>query len=108
MLVGVKWDFNLTGSRTSTAGSERLRRLAKSLDALNRRDENDIRKAHEIGALRRQAAVDLHGICGGFVRDLNKLLQEIELEFQPADYRLESFQDSGLNLFQINARGRIL
>ena len=41
MLVGVNWDFKLAGSRNSSPGSERLRRLAKSLDALNRRDEND-------------------------------------------------------------------
>ena len=65
-------------------------------------------KAHEIGSLRRQAAVELHGICGDFVRDLNQLLSEIELEFQPEEYGPQNFQDEGLNLFQINARGRIL
>ncbi|MGO4882197.1 MAG: hypothetical protein ACLP59_15395 [Bryobacteraceae bacterium] len=88
--------------------SDRLKKLAKNLDALARRDEAAIHRAREIGSLRRQAAVELHGICGNFVRSLNALLKEIELEFQPAEYRADSFQDDGVNLFQINARGRIM
>jgi hypothetical protein len=36
------------------------------------------------------------------------LLSEIELDFPPEEYRPDTFQDAGLNLFQINARGRIL
>jgi hypothetical protein len=109
MLVGVKWGFKTADARNSTQpGSERLKRLAKNLDALARRDENGIRRAREIGALRRQAAAELHSICGGFVRNLNQLLSEIELDFQPEEYRPDTFQDAGLNLFQINARGRIL
>jgi hypothetical protein len=111
MLVTVKakWGFKAAdGGAASKPGSERLVRLAKNLDALARKDEVHLRRAREIGALRREAAVELHGICGDFVRDLNRLLSQIELEFQPEAYALESFQDQGINLFQINARGRIL
>jgi hypothetical protein len=104
--VNAKWGFKTGGA--SSPGSERLRKLARSLDALACKDETHIRRAREIGGLRRQAALELHGICGGFVRDLNQLLSEIELEFQPETYGMDSFQDGGINLFQINARGRIL
>lgn len=71
-------------------------------------DEDFIRRTKEIGLLRRQAAVELHEICRTFVQGLNGLLSEIKLEFDPALYGPDSFRDAGLNLFQINARGRIL
>ena len=107
--VNAKWGFKTAGARSpSQPGSDRLKKLARSLDALARKDEIRIRRAHEIGSLRRQAALELHGICGDFVRDLNQLLSEIEQEFDPEEYGTESFQDTGINLFQINARGRIL
>jgi hypothetical protein len=107
--VKAKWGFKAASARSpSQPGSDRLRKLARSLDALSRKDEVRIRRAHEISSLRRQAALELHGICADFVRGLNQLLSEIELEFQPEDYGPESFQDEGINLFQINARGRIL
>jgi len=111
MLVAVKakWGFRVARARgLSQPGNDRLRRLAKSLDALARKDENGIRRAREIGSLRRQAALELHGICGDFVRELNQLLSEIDLEFHPGEYGPENFQDMGINLFQINARGRIV
>lgn len=104
-----KWGFRAArAGGPAKPGSERLKRLARSLDALARKDENGMRRAQEIGALRRQAAGELHGICGDFVRGLNQLLAEIKLEFHPEQYGPDSFQDVGINLFQINARGRIL
>lgn len=104
-----KWGFKTAGAGgPAQPGSDRLKRLAKSLDALARKDETGIRRAREIGSLRREAALELHGICGDFVRDLNQLLAEIEMEFDPEKYAPENFQDAGINLFQINARGRIL
>lgn len=107
--VNAKWGLKAAGgSRSAHPGSDRLRKLAKSLDALARKDEVRLHQAGEIGSLRRQAAVKLHGICGDFVRDLNQLLSEIELEFHPEDYGPDNFHDEGINLFQINARGRIL
>lgn len=103
------WVFKAAGSGNPVKpASDRLKKLARSLDALARKDEVRIRRGHEIGSLRRQAAVELHGICGDFVRALNRLLSEVELEFQPEEYGPEKFRDEGLNLFQINARGRIL
>jgi len=106
--VKAKWGFHAGTARSSQRGHERLKKLAKSLDALARKDEVHLRRAREIGSLRREAALELHGICGDFVRGLNQLLSEIELDFQPEQYGPEKFQDAGINLFQINARGRIL
>lgn len=104
-----KWGLRTAGgSRAALPGNDRLKRLAKSLDALALKDEARLHKASEIGSMRRQAAVDLHEICGSFVRDLNQLLSEVELEFDPAEYGPDRFHDEGINLFQINARGRIL
>ena len=107
--VNAKWGFKAAGARgSSQAGSDRLKKLARSLDALARQDEVRIHRAREIGSLRRQAALELYGICADFVRGLNQLLSEIELEFDPEEYRPEHFHDEGINLFQINARGRIV
>jgi hypothetical protein len=109
MLVSVKWGFTLHGaSGPGQPRRDRLKKLAKSLETLARKDESFIRRAEEIGSLRRHAAMELHGICSDFVRQLNQLLVEIELQFDPQKYSPDYFQDNGLNLFQINARGRIL
>jgi hypothetical protein len=106
--VRAKWGFKPAEAGASHPKKDRLTRLAKKVDALARKDETAIRRTREITSLRRQAAVELHSICGGFVRELNGLLVETALEFAPEIYRQEHFRDSGANLFQINARGRIL
>jgi len=67
-----------------------------------------VQRAREISGMRRQAALELHAVCGNFVHQLNALLMDTVLEFDPETYRPEHFHDDGVNLFQINARGRIL
>jgi len=111
MLVSVnsRWRFKRDGAGGKLPPrKDRMQRLARSLDALARKDETMLRQTHEIGALRRQAAVELHGICGAFVRDLNSLLAVVKLELQPEEYTAANFNENGVNLFQINARGRIV
>jgi hypothetical protein len=87
---------------------ERLKKLARRVDALAAKDESLLRRTREIAGLRRQAALELHGICAGFVGALNELLSITELEFAPHEYAPGSFQENGVNLFQINARGRLV
>ena len=107
--VKVKWGF-----KTNKAGGpaqphkDRLTKLAKRLDALAVKDEDIMQQARKIACLRRQAAVELYRICAAFVGEVNQLLAKIELEIDPPEYSAENFQDTGINLFQINARGRIL
>ena len=43
-----------------------------------------------------------------FVDHINRHLSKTEVNFDPPDFTPESFSDEGLNLLQINARGRIL
>ncbi|HTQ56252.1 MAG TPA: hypothetical protein VMI94_17410 [Bryobacteraceae bacterium] len=88
--------------------NDRLRKLARSLDALASQDQTAIRRARELVSLRQQAARELHGICESFVQQLNGLLVETTVGLDPEQYPPDGFQDGGVNLFQINARGRIL
>lgn len=87
---------------------DRLKRLATRIDALAKHDETLMQRTREVAALRREAAGELHGICAAFVRELNELLAETALELHPETYQRDGFDEDGVNLFQINARGRIL
>jgi hypothetical protein len=87
---------------------DRLKKLAAAIEALEEKDTALIQKTLTIAALRRQAAVELHAICGAFVADLNRRLSHSQLQFDPPEYAPEAFQDMGVNLLQINVRGRIL
>ena len=78
------------------------------MDALAAKDESLLRRAREIAGLRRQAALELHAVCAMFVGELNDLLSRTELELVPTEYAPASFQENGVNLFQINARGRLV
>jgi hypothetical protein len=86
----------------------RLKKLAGAIEALAEKDTALVQKTQEIAFLRRQAAVELHSICGDFVAQINTQLSSTQLQFDPADYSHESFRDSGVNLLQINVRGRFL
>jgi hypothetical protein len=87
---------------------DRLKRLALSIDALAKKDEEYLRRTHEMLALRRKAAGQLHAVCAEFTRALNQLTSSTELKLDPPDFNPAGFRDSDVNLFQLNARGRIL
>lgn len=87
---------------------DRLKKLAQAIEALSDKDSALIQKTLTIASLRRQAAVELHAICGAFVRELNQQLSSTQLQFDPPEYAPETFQEIGVNLLQINVRGRIL
>jgi len=87
---------------------DRLKKLAEAIEALADKDNALLLKTQEIESLRRQAAVELHSVCGKFVCGINRRLSRIHLEFDPLEYSPDSFQDVGANLLQINVHGRIL
>lgn len=87
---------------------ERLRRLAQAIDRLAAKDEELLRRTREIEALRREAAAGLHRICSEFVESVNALVTKVRLELSPPDYSPDAFRDPGANLFQINAKGRVI
>jgi hypothetical protein len=87
---------------------DRLKKLAEAIEALTAKDTALVEKTLAIASLRRQAAVELHAICGAFVQKLNQHLSSAQIDFDPGEYSPESFQEVGVNLLQINVRGRIL
>jgi hypothetical protein len=87
---------------------DRLRRLAARIDALVQKDEEHLRRTQEMLGLRRKAAGQLHGVCAAFARAINDLTSTTELKLDPPDYNPDAFRDGDVNLFQLNARGRIL
>src|SRR5689334_17377900 len=86
----------------------RLKRLAREIEALAEKDEGDQRRARDVAALRRRAAVQIHTVCAHFVESVNRLLPRPEVELDPAEYTEELFHEEHPNLIQINVRGRIL
>jgi hypothetical protein len=93
---------------TASLREGRLKRLAGRIDALAEKDEVALRHLREIVSHRRAAAAELHAICGQFAGALNCLLERCAIELDPAAYCETSFREEGINLIQINARGRIL
>ncbi len=87
---------------------DRLKKLAEAIEALEQKDSALVQRTLTIAAQRRQAAVELHSICAAFVDDLNRQLSSSQIVFDPSEYAAEAFQDIGVNLLQINVRGRIL
>jgi hypothetical protein len=87
---------------------DRLKKLAASIDALVKKDEEHLRRTQDMLAMRRKAAAQLYAVCAGFTRAINELTTRAELALDPPDYHPEAFRDSDVNLFQLNARGRIL
>ena len=85
-----------------------MKRLAESINALSMKDDLQLKKNREIAALRKKAAMQLYAFCAGFVRDVNRLLPSPVVQLDPESYPEDSFQDEGINLLQINVRGRIL
>ncbi len=87
---------------------DRLKKLAANIDALVRKDEEHLRRTQEMLILRRKAAGQLHAVCSDFARALNELTTRTELKLDPPEYNAHSCRDGDVNLFQLNARGRIL
>lgn len=86
----------------------RFKKLAEAIEALAEKDSVLIQKTQQVASLRREAAVHLHAICAHFIEELNQQISSTKLQFDPHEYSPESFQEAGVNLLQINARGRIL
>ena len=87
---------------------DRLKKLAASIDALVKKDEEQLRRAQDMQALRRKAAGQLYAVCAEFAGAINDLTTHTELKLDPPDYNAHAFRDGDVNLFQLNARGRIL
>ncbi len=87
---------------------DRLRKLAGRLDALADKDDRRLRREREIEQLRRHGALALHTLCATVVDSLNPMLTRVNLELAPPVYGENDYEDTGRNLFQIQAHGRIV
>jgi hypothetical protein len=93
----------------AVAGADhaRLQKLAKGIEALAGKDQLLLERTRQIGEFRRLAAAELYTVCANFVDNLNAMLRSIEVEIDPPrDSAI--YRETGPNLIQINARGRIL
>ena len=87
---------------------ERLRKLARRIEAMAGKDEDARRQSGRIAGLRSRAALELHTICAAFVDSVNRLLPKAMLELSPPEYSVTSFRDPGSNVFQVGASGRVI
>ena len=87
---------------------DRIFKLAQQLDSVIKKDQHLLLTENEVVDLRRQGVFELHSICADFVASVNHLLSPPVLELAPPEYAVEMFRKSGVNLIQINAKGRIV
>jgi hypothetical protein len=95
-------------ARPDMADDERIARLGKQIGSDIQKDQPLLLTEVELGAMRRQGAMELHSICADFVASVNRNLSPPVLELSPAEYAAEMFRGSGVNLIQLNAQGRII
>jgi hypothetical protein len=90
------------------AEQDRITRLAKMIDSDFRKEHYQFLTKTEVDGMRRQGASELHSICAAFVASLNRKLSPALVELSPPEYSPDMFHESGTNIIQINAQGRIL
>jgi hypothetical protein len=90
------------------ADEERIARLAKQIGEDVRKERHLLLTDSEVLEFRRQGAAELHAICADFAASVNRLLTPPVLEMAPSDFAPEMFRNSGANLIQLNAQGRIV
>src|SRR5579863_1405609 len=90
------------------AENDRIARLAKQIGNEIKKEQPLLLTEAEVLALRRKAAVELYAICDEFVSSVNRHLSPPALELTPPKYEQQNFHASGMNLFQLNAQGRII
>jgi hypothetical protein len=87
---------------------DRLTHLARAIEAIGETDRKTIAESAEVEQMRQRGAMDLYRICSTFVNKVNSKLTEPAVLLDPPAFQESSFNDGGVNLFQINLRGRIL
>ncbi len=89
------------------AQEDRIARLARQIEAAQKA-ERPLADPEQLALLRRQGAGELHGICAEFVTSLNSRLGRQAVELAPAEYSPENLRETGANLIQILAEGRLI
>ncbi len=87
------------------ADDERIARLAKQIGSDIRKEHHWVLTELEILDLRRKGASELYSICADLAASVNQLVSPSALELTPPE---SIFRESGVNLIQLNAQGRIV
>jgi len=90
------------------ADDQRIARLAQQIGNEIRKEQPLLLTEPEAIERRRQGAAELHAICAAFAASVNRLLSPPVLELTPPVYSPAEFRESGPNVFQLNAQGRII
>ena len=99
--------FGLAG-KWKLKKSDRLGRLAASIESLRDSDQSALEDSLRVDRLRVRGAVELHELCATFARELNCRLSEPAVSLDPPTYAAANYSDNGPGLFQLNLRGRLL
>jgi hypothetical protein len=86
---------------------DRIRRLARKIEDLRRKDESSAMRRREIGRQRLEAARQLHSVCQCFVGKINELIKEDQMSLVPGDFSGETTEDCRWQ-YMLNVRGRVL
>ena len=86
----------------------RWKRLAARIDDLAEKDERFLRHTRDIAETRVAAATELYSICRSFVDSINHYTTRGHVLLDPPEFSPASFHEDGMNLAQINVRGRLL
>ncbi|MEZ5400813.1 MAG: hypothetical protein R2729_14165 [Bryobacteraceae bacterium] len=87
---------------------ERFKKLARNLEAMERRDRARVAREQELEELRQKAALELHGICTDFASRVNKISESVKLEVSPASFSVDGFGEGQVQLIQIGVNGRMI
>src|ERR1022692_49988 len=86
---------------------DRIRRLARKIEDLRRKDETTAARRAEVHRQRQEAAERLHKICECFVEQVNGMIKEDQMMLVPGEFSNETSEDSRMQ-FMLNVRGRVL
>ena len=86
----------------------RWKRIASRIDDLAEKDESYLRHARDIAETRLAAATALYAVCRSFVDSINQYTTRSQVLLDPPEFSSASFHEDGMNLLQINVRGRLL
>jgi hypothetical protein len=91
----------------SPMADDRIRRLARKIEDLRRKDESAAARRREIHRQRLEAARQLHNVCRVFVDKINELIKEDQMGLVPTEFTGDAGDDCRLQ-YMLNVRGRVL
>jgi hypothetical protein len=94
--------------KRSWPNEDPLHRLAQRIQSIQEKDQGRLQRVHEMEAVRRGAAAELHSVCANFVAAVNAMLEAPVVLLDPPEYAAASYRDDSPNLLQISVHGRIL